>query len=295
MTESTTQPALELVPISSTKLGETGDPIFIMHGWGQTQDSMRVLGDLLSKWYQVYLIDLPGFGKTPKPQADWDTIEYAKRIAAYVDELNLGSVHLIGHSFGGRVSIRLASRFPEQALSVILINSGGLQTVQSAGKKWRSMRVRWLGKACKAADATLGTNLNKDWFVPNFGSRDYLAAGSMRTILIKAVNEDVSEDAQKIKAPTFLLWGDRDQETPVEFAYRFHKLIQNSRLVVMPGKDHFPFVDEGAHLCASYILKFLKDLCSAGLQPAAPITDRIAPAKPAGEVPPAAAGGDAGA
>jgi pimeloyl-ACP methyl ester carboxylesterase len=255
---------IESMPIHATKLGTSGDVILMMHGWGQTSDSMRLLGDLLSKWYQVYLIDLPGFGKTAKPAHDWDTVQYAQRLASYIDELKLAKVHLLGHSFGGRVAIRMASRFPEKVASVILINSGGLKRTAQGKKKFRALSSKWLGKTCKGLDSLFGTATYKDWFVPTYGSRDYLAAGEMRNILVKAVNEDASEDAAKIQAPTFLLWGELDDETPVEFGRRFHTLIKNSRLVVLPGKNHFPFIDEGAHLCGSYILKFLADVVPTG-------------------------------
>jgi pimeloyl-ACP methyl ester carboxylesterase len=263
MTEKGMDEGIELVPIHTVKLGESGDTILMMHGWGQNGASLRILGDLLSKWYQVYLIDLPGFGNSPKPQADWTTIEYAERISSYIDEQGLSPVHVLGHSFGGRVGIRLASRHAEQVKSLILVNSHGLQRVQTGKAKQRSQQIKWMRDFCKFSDRTFGTKIYERWFVPKYGSRDYLAAGAMRNVMVKAVTEDSTEDAKKIIAPTLLLWGEDDQETPVEFANRFHDLIPDSTVVVMPGKDHFPFIDEGAHLCASYILKFFRgDLSS---------------------------------
>ena len=80
----------------------------------------------------------------------------------------------------------------------------------------------------------------------------------------KAVNEDVTEDAKKVSVPTFILWGEKDDETPVEMAYRFNELIKDSKLVVLPGKDHFPFLRDGAHPCAHHIKGFLKSLKAEG-------------------------------
>jgi pimeloyl-ACP methyl ester carboxylesterase len=79
----------------------------------------------------------------------------------------------------------------------------------------------------------------------------------MRNILVKTVNEDQTDSSHHIIAPTLILNGENDTQTPVEMAQRLHKYIRNSQLILLPGKDHFPFLGEGAHLCASYIRRFL--------------------------------------
>lgn len=265
MTQSETQSGVELTPINSVRYGKTGDVILMMHGWGCNIDSMRVLGELLGKWYQVVIVDLPGFGQSPKPNADWDTIQYAERMAKYIEQEKISPAHLLGHSFGGRVSVRLASRYPDKVKSVILINAAGLQRTLTGKRKWKKMRTKFIANSCKAIDSIFGTKTYADWYTPKYASRDYLNAGAMRTVMVKAVTEDVTADAVNVKAPTFLLWGEKDDEAPVEYGERFNKMIKNSQLVVMPGKDHFPFLDEGAHLCASYILKFM-----CGLEQSAP-------------------------
>ena len=260
MTQSETQSGVQLVPINSVRYGKKGDVVLMMHGWGLSLDSMRILGELLGKWNQVIIVDLPGFGKSPKPDADWDTTQYAERMARYIEEENISPAHILGHSFGGRVAIRLASHFPDKVKSVVLINSAGLQRTLTGNRKYKSMRSKFLRNSCKTVDSLFGTKTYQNWYTPKFASADYLNAGPMRNIMVKAVTEDCTPDAVNVKAPTFLLWGEKDDEAPVEFGERFKTLIKNSQLVVMPGKDHFPFMDEGAHLCASYIIKFFRSL-----------------------------------
>lgn len=252
-------PNLHTVRLGAEEVSSAGgSPVLLLHGWGQNLECMRLLGDLLAKHYGVYLIDLPGFGKSERPETDWDTVEYATFMARFIEENNLGKVHLIGHSFGGRVGIRLACRYPDRVASLTLINSGGLKRVLKGKSLWRAKFIGWLGKAVKTADRTLGTKLFESWFAPKYGSRDYRNAGDLRNILVRTVNEDVTIDASKVPVRTFLLWGEKDDETPVEMGYRLTRLIPNSRLLVLPDKDHFPFIDEGAHLCAHYILDFLR-------------------------------------
>jgi pimeloyl-ACP methyl ester carboxylesterase len=243
-------------------MGKSGPSLLMMHGWGQNLESLRTLGELLSQHAQVHLIDMPGFGLSPAPEVDWDTIEYAERILRYLEEKSIDQAILLGHSFGGRVSVRLASRHPERVEAIVLINSGGLKRLPG---KWKlkAQLIRVLGKTLKNLDKTAGTKSYESWFVPRFASIDYKNAGRLRNILVKTVNEDVSEDATKIKAPVFLLWGELDTETPLEMGQRFNSLIPGSKLLVLPGKGHFPFSGDSAHLCARYIIEFLKSLPDA--------------------------------
>ncbi|HEY9784828.1 MAG TPA: alpha/beta hydrolase [Candidatus Obscuribacterales bacterium] len=245
--------------INTVKLGVHDNTIVILHGWGQSLEPLRALGDLLSRFYTVYLLDLPGFGLSPRPEQDWGTVDYAQCILKFLDDTGIKKTVLIGHSFGGRVGIRLASRYPDRLESLVLINSGGLRPIVKGKRLLRSRLLRLLSKFLKKIDQTFGSRCFESWFVPRYGSRDYKNAGELRNILVKTVNEDISMDASKVPVKTLLLWGDRDEETPVEMGYRLNRLIPNSKLIVLPGKDHFPFLEEGAHLCATHILRFLKE------------------------------------
>lgn len=246
--------------LNAAVLGSGEPPMLILHGWGQCLEVMRPLGDLLAKSRQVHLVDLPGFGDSPKPPSDWDTSQYADRILKYLDEKGLERVDLLGHSFGGRVSLRMAAKKPEKLRSLILLNSHGLRLPQPFPKNVRAQLLKSASKWCKAIDSVFGAELFEKWFVPRYGSRDYKNAGAMRNILVKTVNEDMTSQLKNILVPTFLLWGGADTETPVRLGEKFHELMPNSKLLILPGKDHYPFLGESAHLCAYHILNYLNGL-----------------------------------
>lgn len=247
-----------MTEVNYVKLGKQGSPVVMLHGWGQNLESMRILGDLLSRYHQVYLVDFPGFGKTEKPKDDWDTVDYARCIDELFEKLALENAIVIGHSFGGRVAMRMAVRHKKRVNGLILINSGGLRSQLKGKRFYRAKALKLLSNTLKWCDSTFGSKYFETWFIPKYASRDYKNAGAMKNILVKTVNEDQSQDASQISCPTFLLWGERDEETPVEMGYRLKSIIANAKLLVLPDKDHFPFIDEGAHLCAYYILDFLK-------------------------------------
>lgn len=244
--------------------------IVMLHGWGRSLEALRPLGEILARDSRVVLIDLPGFGRSPLPHGasndggGWGTLEYSERVKAFLDESGIKEFILVGHSFGGRVSLHIASKYPAATKGVILIGSHGLTRKRAFKDELRVRGIKTLVSIAKSIDGLTGTRLFAHYLAPKFGSRDYKAAGDLRKTLVKTVNEDLSAQAGSIKAPTLLLWGERDQETPLDLAYNFHRLISDSKLHVFPNKGHEPFADVGSHLLAQYITNFLtsRGLCA---------------------------------
>ena len=265
----------ELPPIYSETLGPkspgSGLPtIVLLHGWGRSLEAVRQLGELLARDCRVVLVDLPGFGRSPLPfpasndGGGWGTLEYSERMKQFLDHEGITQCVLLGHSFGGRLSVRLAAKYPELVKGVILVGSAGLKRNRSLKEEIRVRSIRALTKTAKAIDGMTGTRIFAHYLAPRFGSRDYAAAGDLRKSLVKTVNEDLAPQAASIKAPTLLLWGANDTETPVDIARGFHQLISNSELHIFPNKGHEPFADVGSHLLAQYITQFLslRGLCA---------------------------------
>jgi pimeloyl-ACP methyl ester carboxylesterase len=265
----------ELPPIYSETLeakdiAQGAPTIVLLHGWGRSLEAVRQLGELLAQSCRVVLIDLPGFGRSPLPFAasndggGWGTAEYSERVKQLLDEKGIAECILLGHSFGGRLSVQLAAKYPNVVKGVILVGSHGLKRKRPLKDE---IRVRWiqtLTKTAKAIDGTIGTRIFAHYLAPRFGSRDYKAAGDLRKTLVKTVNEDLSAQAATIAAPTLLLWGEDDTETPLDLARSFQSLIKDSHLTIFPNKGHEPFADVGSHLVAQYVTNFLtsRGLCA---------------------------------
>jgi pimeloyl-ACP methyl ester carboxylesterase len=246
------------VQLNAIELGNNGHPLVMLHGWGQNLQSLQPMGELLATTAKVHLIDLPGFGKSPPPPADWDTAQYADRIYQYLVDKGIESADMLGHSFGGRVSIRLAAKYPQKVRSITLINAGGLQRQRTLQQSLRSQWVRNIRNAFKISPMYRDELLT--WHTQKYGSRDYLNAGVLKGTLVKTVSEDLTELAKQIPIPVLLLWGEADTETPVEMGHRYHSLFANSQLITIPNRDHFMFQAEGSHLCSYYVEKFLAQL-----------------------------------
>jgi len=229
-----------------------------LHGWGANRENLRGIGVLFQHEYQVHLIDLPGFGETPLPPSDWGTPNYTDLVHQYLTERIKGPIVLVGHSFGGRVSLRLAARHLPQLRAFVLMGTPGLPAHGLSKARVRRWGIRTLRKLLIAVKPLAGDG-PVEWHTRRYGSKDYLAAGALRSILVRTVNEDLTECARAVDRPVLLLWGADDTETPPALAFRYNELMNgHASIDVLPHKDHYLATGTGAHLCAFKIRTWLK-------------------------------------
>lgn len=240
-------------------LGDGGIPLVMIHGFGNTLESLKPLAELLSDKRRVVLIDLPGFGKSPLQESLISARDFAERLKEFLDEQGIGKADIAGHSFGGKVGMEFSSLYPERIRKLILISTAGLKRKRTFFQAVRFQSIKILGKSIKIYDRAAGKNLFKSWFAPKFGSKDYNLFPHARNILVRSVNENIDSRIVSIKAPTLILFGGQDQETPPEMGERLKRMIQGSQLVVYPALDHRPFADVGRHLMHGHIDRFLED------------------------------------
>ena len=87
------------------------ETLVFLHGWGQSIDMMKPLGNNYFDVYNVLYVDLPGFGNSSEPDYSWTVYDYAKCINILVTDLKLNNIVIIGHSFGGRVGLIYSSKY----------------------------------------------------------------------------------------------------------------------------------------------------------------------------------------
>ena len=233
-----------------------GEPVFLLHGWGCTHDIFANLQNLLSQKYKVYNFDFPGFGESEEPDSVWGTENYTQMIERFVADNAIVSPALVGHSFGGRISIIYASR--NDVSRLVLTDAAGIKPKRPFKyyyKVYSFKLLKWLcntfltkKRAAKIIEARR----------KGAGSSDYNnATPMMRAILSKVVNEDLTHLLPSIKAPTLLFWGNMDTATPLSDAKTMERLIPDAGLVIAHGTGHFSFL-ENAGLFASVIKSFFK-------------------------------------
>lgn len=227
------------------------------HGWGQDRRAFTAMAQALGGDTAHTLIDFPGFGQSPPPPEIWGTADYADAVAAWLATLPPVPVLWVGHSFGGRVGLRLAAQHPERVRGLFLIASAGLKRRRPL---LRRLQLYLKVRLYKAMKALAGTGFNPEWLKKRLGSADYRAAGIMRPVFVKTVNEDQTESVRAIACPVRLIYGANDTETPPEIGERLSDLIFGARLTVLPAQDHYSVLGEGRHQVLHHLHEFMQEV-----------------------------------
>ncbi len=237
---------------------DTTRPLIVWgHGWRLDHHAMEGLAQTVGPRASHWLIDFPGFGSSPMPESVWGTSDYADALAELIASRAGGQrVIVAGHSFGGRVAIDLAARYPQHVAGLILLASAGLPRKRSLPQRVHHWSKVYTFKTLRHLAPLLG--LSVDELRKKFGSADYRAAGPMREIFLRVIREDLAEKARRIQSPVMLVYGANDAETPPEVGERLSKLIPSATLTILPGQDHNSILSNAAPVVGKYIISFLE-------------------------------------
>ena len=221
--------------------------VVLLHGWGQNIEMMKPVGDRLTD-NDVIIIDLPGHGKSDEPREVWQLKGCVSMSHELLSSLNIQIPILIGHSFGGKISLLYASTYSVKKL--ILFGSPF-----KVKKNPQSLKVRTL----KKLKTLPGLNKLAETMKNHMGSTDYRnASPMMRDILVRHVNTDITENVKKINCPTIIIWGTNDAAVPIEDAYELETLIKDSAVIPYEGCTHYAYL-ERLNQTVSIIQNFIKE------------------------------------
>jgi pimeloyl-ACP methyl ester carboxylesterase len=213
--------------VLAERFGAMPPRVVALHGWGRSgADFTSILGGL-----DAVAIHLPGFGPTAVPDSVWGTEDYAELV---VDAIRpFAPVVLVGHSFGGRIAVRISARYPE-LVSGLVLTGAPLVRIAPTGKPKLSYRLaKWANRVGILSDTAMEARRRKA------GSADYNAAqGVMRDIMVTTVNENYDADLAAITTPTWMVWGENDTAAPTAAGKAASERIRGARWTVVPGEAH---------------------------------------------------------
>lgn len=225
---------------------KNGEALVLLHGWGQNIEMMKMIGDPFQEKNRIIILDFPGFGKSEEPKHALDVDGYTQVLEELLKKLKVENPILIGHSFGGRVSVKYASR---NKVNKIILLSPALRGHSKNGMKT---------KILKSMKKVPILNNLETWAKNHIGSTDYKNASPiMKEVLVKVVNEDLSENAKKITAPVIIIYGDKDDAVPIEDFKEYEKLIPDVGLILYEGCTHYAYL-ERLNQTISIIDNFIK-------------------------------------
>ncbi len=215
-------------------------PILVLHGWGGSKQSWQgCLSFLDRQKYELFVPDLPGFGTSLPPATAWNLDDYITHIKQIMREYKLEKPNVIAHSFGARIAIKMASQESDIFAELFLVGAAGIKHKPSL--KIRIFRLisktgKWFMKLCHLhkLEAKARTLLYKA-----ARTSDYLKAeGTMKDTFQKVIDEDLTNNLDKIKTKTHIIWGAKDSYVPVSDAHLMHEKIANSTLDVFAQGTH---------------------------------------------------------
>jgi pimeloyl-ACP methyl ester carboxylesterase len=191
-------------------------------------------------------VDFPGFGQSGLPPGPWGVGEYADLVSLFLESQKVERTDVIGHSFGGRVGIKLAATRPNLVDRLVLVDSAGIKHSRPAGTSLLRASLR-AGKTILGAPGLGGLREKVATAArERLGSEDYRSAGPLRETFVKVVDEDLRPYLPRIESPTLLIWGERDEDTPLADAKIMEAEIPDAGLVVLKGAGHFSYLDRAA-------------------------------------------------
>jgi pimeloyl-ACP methyl ester carboxylesterase len=238
--------------------GTSGPRVLALHGWRRDhRDFAAVLSgvapkptgtplervaadpELPGEPLNAIALDLPGFGATPEPEGSWGSDEYAAAVAQVISEM-AAPVVVLGHSFGGRVAVKLAAAHPAQVAGVLLTGAP-LFPADPGARRRPPLKLRLARQAAKTG---LVSEERLEALRQRYGSADYREASPrMRGVLVQALREEresaYSAALRAISCPVELVWGELDTAAPPRVARQIvADLEAPSNLVICPGVGH---------------------------------------------------------
>lgn len=211
----------------------------LLHGWGGSKKSMEPLAGLLrNDGNEAITYDLPGFGAEPNPPVDWGIEEYAdfveKKIINLIQNDKTEKIILIGHSFGGAISLKIASKNPEWLAKIVVIAPSWKRPNQDLRSKNYNLRNKF--------KKIIPNSLKRLIYKIFFSKSDLYLRPDLESNYRIIITQDLNREVKNITLSTLILWGDQDSYVPVEQGNELHQLIQNSQLEILPaGRHGLPF------------------------------------------------------
>ena len=226
----------------------TGSPLVLIHGFGVSGHVWQRVLPYLAQKHRVYIVDLPGYGRSTyrETRAPWRLREMAPLLAAWLQQLDLTSVHLMGHSMGGAIAIHLAADAPERVKSLTLVDAAGIPFRSTfsalAARSARSfVQLRSGGYPLPLVRDVLRPRVRLFWQGAN-----------------QMVDCDFSTEIASLTLPTLIIWGEQDILVPISLGYELRDALPHAVFVPISNSGHRPMLARPA-LMSGVVLAFLAE------------------------------------
>lgn len=243
--------------------GGSGAPLVLIHGFAGDKDNFARVARFLTPHYRVIIPDLPGFGDAARdPAASPLIADQARRLAALLDQVAPGRVHVGGNSMGGFIAAQFAAMYPERVASLWLLDAAGTEASHSSDiiKHYEATgEMPLLVRQERDFNTLIAACTHKEPFLPHSvrvllgrrGAADF----ALHTQLMKQLSDAPLLRAQPAyeRIPALIVWGEQDRILHPDGAAAFAALFPRSRVIMMPGVGHLPMVEKPRQVARDYV------------------------------------------
>jgi pimeloyl-ACP methyl ester carboxylesterase len=250
----------------------TGEPVVLLHGFGASTYSWRKVMPGLAAHFHVVAIDLNGFGYTQRPRdlASYTREGQGQLVLDVMDALHIERAHIVGHSYGGGITLWLASRHPERFLSMVLVDSSAPTYANDRRSRVASLKplTSLFIRSFVLRPATVRKSLLRSFHDPSLVTPELVQAYFDRiriegvidayyglTVPVHGPAETV--DLAKISVPALGVWGEDDRIVLLENGRRATARLPHGRFVSIPQAGHMP-MEERPEEWLRIVLPFLE-------------------------------------
>ena len=222
--------------------GGEGEPVIVIHGGGESGSAWLENVAELARYYQVYLPDLPGFGRSKAISERFELSSYVTFVEDFSRSLGLKHFHLIGHSLGGGIALHYALKCPHKIKRLVLVSSLCLGEEIALWSRIMSLPIfyrivkkiivsvfRAVGWLVKRLHYPLG-KVNPPSLLRMSIGQSIMTLKGQTMVLVNRLSE--------LLVPTLVVWGANDNIIPVRHAYAAAELIPNCQVRVFQNSGH---------------------------------------------------------
>lgn len=207
--------------------------MLFLHGYLSSSKSFIYQTKFFKKYFNVYAIDLKGFGENGDMDYPYSLDDYIEDVKRFIKEKGLKRPHVIAHSFGGRIVLKSAYLDKELYDKIVLTGSAGLKPKRTFKYIVKNITFNLLKHFIKRE------KLSK------FYSKDYLSLSPiMKESFKKIIGEHLDYTLIGIQNKTLIINGELDTETPPYTAKKLKSNIKDSKLIMLKDTGHFCFIDK---------------------------------------------------
>ncbi len=231
----------------------SGPPLVLLHGYPDTLQIWCRLAPLLADRFEVIAFDWPGMGHSDGWPGGATPAHMADRLLALLDGWRIDRAVIVGTDMGGQPALAMAARHPGRVHRLVVMNSLVLWNEKTSWeiallrkfgwnrlllRRWPRVVFRRAERSCLPRGTRLDKALRADLW-------DSFRRSDVRSFIVRmcaayqAWLPRLTDLYTRITCPTLILWGERDRHFPPVHAERLHAAIGGSRLLIVPGAEHW--------------------------------------------------------